>query len=79
METFEIHFKMINNWGKKRPFVSKKIYSVTGWEAAEKTRKFINENINGIESVELDYWRVLNPFEAHFLDQSDFANQKREK
>jgi len=79
MEAFEIHFKMINKWGKKLPFVSKKISAVTGWEATERTRNFINERLNGIVSVELDYWRVLNPFEAHFLDQSDFANQKREK
>jgi len=79
MEAFEIHVKIINKWGKKMPFVSKKVFAVTGWEATELTRKFINERLVGVESVKLDYWKVLNPFQAHFLDQSEFANQKRKK
>lgn len=69
MEAFEIHFNTINKWGKKSPFVSRAIVAMTGWEAAELTRKFIHERIVGVESVEFDYWKVLNPFEAHFFER----------
>jgi len=79
MEVFEVHLKMINNSGKKLPFVSKKVFAVTGWEATELTRKFINDRLINIASMELEYWKVLNPFKAHFFDQTNFAFQKKKE
>lgn len=79
MEAFEIHLITVDKWGKKRPFVSKKISAATGWEAMELAREFVYRRMKDVESVEFDYWTVLNPYEFHFDDQSVFANQKREK
>jgi len=67
MEVYEIHLEMTNKWGKKRPFVSKPTFAATGWEAAVTTRKFIFSRFEDLKSVELKYWKVLNPWIAYFF------------
>ncbi|MCL4483242.1 MAG: hypothetical protein M1445_11670 [Bacteroidetes bacterium] len=77
MEVFEIHLEMTDTWGKKRPFISKPTFAQTGWEAAEKTQKFIFSRFEDVKSVELKYWKVLNPYTAHFLNNPIFDNQAK--
>ncbi len=66
MEVFEIHLEVGYCGGAKRYFISQPTFAATGWEAAEKCREFLIVK-QGVKSVELKYWRVLNPFKAHFL------------
>jgi hypothetical protein len=77
MEVYEIHLEMTNTWGKKRPFISKPTVAATGWEAAESTRQFIFSKFEDVKSVELKYWKVLNPFVAHFLNNPFFDNRAK--
>lgn len=77
MEVYEIHLEMTNKYGKKRPFISKPTFAATGWEAAEKNQIFIFTRLKDVQSVELKYWKVLNPNTAHFLNNPIFENQTK--
>ena len=79
MEAFEIHVQITTKRGTKWSFVKEKISSCTGWEAFEKTREFINRKLMDVASVELEYWKVLDPYKAHFNDQPIFTTKKRIK
>jgi len=72
MEVYEIHLVMTDTQGKRRFFTSKPTFAATGWEAGEKTRKFIFSRFPEVKTVELKYWKVLNPFTAHFLNNPAF-------
>lgn len=74
MEVYETHLVMIDLQGKRRFFTSKPTFAMTGWEAAEQTRKFIFSRFPDVQTVELKYWKVLNPFKAYFLDNPVFQN-----
>jgi hypothetical protein len=79
MEAFKIHVQVTTKWGKKTSFVNEKISACTGWEAFYKTREFVNRKLIDVATVELEYWKVLDPYLAHFNDQPIITNQKREK
>ena len=79
METFEIHVLVTTKWGKKWPFVTEKYFACTGWEAFYKTREYVNQKLIDVATVELENWKVLDPYKAHFNDQPIFTTQKRIK
>ena len=72
MEVYEIHLLVTHKFGKKWPFTSKPTFAMTGFEASEKTRIFILSKFKDVETCELLYWKVLNPFKAHFLTNPIF-------
>lgn len=63
MEAFKTLFLITDSNGNKRT-VSNTTFACTGWEATEKSRKYLQRV--GYEKLTFLKWKVLNPFQAHF-------------
>lgn len=63
MEAFKITFIVTTPFGV-RTTRKIKAFAPTGFEAAEKSKKFLLNG--GYKNIEFLHWKVLNPFQAHF-------------